>query len=397
MEKALSYIIVTPCAMSKGRTGGIISRLLSQADLELSGAQIITPSENFARDYAASIRKQENKSLNTDAKLLANYIEKNMSPAKGRCFILLIFSGENPWEKLSDICGDLYPEACGLEKASGKTIRDTHADLILDDSEREKVVYFEPAVISPGSRELASEHMALFARHFSNCKNIIQDFSCQDSSCPNHSGIERTLVIIKPDNWKYASIKPGAIIDMLSRTGLRIIGTKVFRFSINEALEFYGPVEQTLMEKLSPVFGKKAKELLEKEFALNLSAETGKMLGDSFGREYARDEFNKIVEFMSGRSAASCPPEETGKPGNAKCMILVYEGANAVQKIRDVLGPTDPLKAPGGTIRREFGSSIMVNTAHASDSKESYEREKDIIKAEENSLFSIIDEYLAGS
>ena len=75
-------------------------------------------------------------------------------------------------------------------------------------------------------------------------------------------------------------------------------------------------------------------------------------------------------------------------------MILVYEGENAVQKIRDVLGPTDPLKAPGGTVRREFGSSVMVNTAHASDSPESYEREKAIVKVNENSLCSILDEYL---
>jgi nucleoside diphosphate kinase len=76
-------------------------------------------------------------------------------------------------------------------------------------------------------------------------------------------------------------------------------------------------------------------------------------------------------------------------------MILIYEGENAIQKIRDVLGPTDPLKAPGGTIRREFGSSMMVNTAHASDSRESCEREKRIVKINENSLVPVIDEYFA--
>jgi nucleoside diphosphate kinase len=75
-------------------------------------------------------------------------------------------------------------------------------------------------------------------------------------------------------------------------------------------------------------------------------------------------------------------------------MILIYEGENAIKKIRDVLGPTDPLKAPEGTVRREFGSSVMVNTAHASDSVESYNREKDIVKTDENSLGSIIKEYL---
>ena len=60
-----------------------------------------------------------------------------------------------------------------------------------------------------------------------------------------------------------------------------------------------------------------------------------------------------------------------------------------------MLGPTDPLKAPGGTIRRELGSNVMVNTAHASDSAENAKREMDIIKIHENSLESIINNYLS--
>ena len=60
-----------------------------------------------------------------------------------------------------------------------------------------------------------------------------------------------------------------------------------------------------------------------------------------------------------------------------------------------MLGPTDPLKAPGGTVRREFGSNVMVNTAHASDSAESVERERKIVKIDENPLSGIIDAYLA--
>ena len=75
-------------------------------------------------------------------------------------------------------------------------------------------------------------------------------------------------------------------------------------------------------------------------------------------------------------------------------MILIYEGESAISKIRDVLGPTDPLQAPEGTVRREFGSNVMVNTAHASDSEESYQREKTIVKTEENSLADIILEQL---
>jgi nucleoside diphosphate kinase len=182
---------------------------------------------------------------------------------------------------------------------------------------------------------------------------------------------------------------------MFSRAGLRIVATKIFRFSLNQALEFYGPVEINLQEKLAPVFGQKAREILEKEFSVPLNQETEKCLSECFGREYAREQFRKIVEFMSGRRPETCPPEEADKPGSVKCMVLIYEGRNSVQKIRDVLGPTDPLKAPVGTVRREFGSSVMINTAHASDSTESCEREKKIVRIDENSMISIIDEYLA--
>ena len=93
MEKALSYVIVTPYSVAKSRTGGVVSRLLSQTDLELVGAQMITPDENFVREYAASIREQEARNLITAGKLLGDYIERTMSPSGGRRhrFLFLIF------------------------------------------------------------------------------------------------------------------------------------------------------------------------------------------------------------------------------------------------------------------------------------------------------------------
>jgi nucleoside diphosphate kinase len=57
-----------------------------------------------------------------------------------------------------------------------------------------------------------------------------------------------------------------------------------------------------------------------------------------------------------------------------------------------VLGPTDPSKAPPGSIRREFGSTIMVNAAHASDSPENARREMGIVNVGENNFRSIIEE-----
>ena len=55
--------------------------------------------------------------------------------------------------------------------------------------------------------------------------------------------------------------------------------------------------------------------------------------------------------------------------------------------------PTDPSKAPPGSIRREFGQNIMVNAAHASDSEESARRELGIVKVGENNFLQVIDEF----
>jgi nucleoside diphosphate kinase len=302
-----------------------------------------------------------------------------------------MFKGENPCRKLSDTCGALFPENRSIESITGETIRDTYADLISDPGDPKKIIYFEPAVLTPRRQELADENLELFVRYLKNSGNIVHNMAY-----PNPSKIEKTLVILKPDNWKYASSKPGAIIDMFSRTGLRIVGIKIHNFTMDEALEFYGPVEANLKDKIGPVMGRKAREILEREFGIPLNDKIEKTLIESFGTEYAREQFHNIIEFMSGRHPEACPQEEAGKSGNVKCMFLVYEGEDAVKKIRDVLGPTDPLKAPGGTVRREFGSNVMVNTAHASDSRQSYEREKEIVKLNKNSLCEIINTYLAG-
>jgi len=69
------------------------------------------------------------------------------------------------------------------------------------------------------------------------------------------------------------------------------------------------------------------------------------------------------------------------------------EGVDAVGKIRDVLGPTDPSKAPPGSIRREFGQTIMVNAAHASDSEENARREMKIIRVGENAFRRVIENF----
>ncbi|MDR2701247.1 MAG: nucleoside-diphosphate kinase [Spirochaetaceae bacterium] len=378
----LSYVLITPYTIAKSRTGGVLARLLSRADLELAGAQMIIPNETFAMNYAQLLRKEN---VKDDLTLLADYVEQNfISGGRPHRILLLLFRGPDACRKLSDICGALYAEHRGIESLTGETIRDTYADLIFDNGDPNKVSYFEPAVLTPRNQRDANRDLALIAHFLKGRENLVANVEY-----PDPSKIEQTLVILKPDNWNYASSKPGTIIDMFSRTGMRIVGIKVHQFTQEEALHFYGPVEAVLKEKLAPVFGGKAAEILEKEFSVTLSDDTKKILTESFGKEYAQSQFRDIIEFMSGERPGS---EKNNKP--VKTLILIYEGEGAVKKIREVLGPTDPLKAPGGTVRREFGSNIMVNTAHASDSTESFEREQAIVKIRENTLQDIIGEFL---
>ena len=67
-------------------------------------------------------------------------------------------------------------------------------------------------------------------------------------------------------------------------------------------------------------------------------------------------------------------------------MVLIFDGVDAVAKIRTILGPTNPAQATGGTVRYDFGTNIMVNASHASDSVESYEREGRIVRVNENKI-----------
>ena len=392
MKDELSYVLVTPYTISKSRTGGVISRLLSRTDLEFVGAQVFSPSDEMAQAYGDSIEKNSGMDDKEISDLLAEYVRTKFisTDSKRRRVMLMLFKGENAAQKLSIIAGALHHRNLGVESITGETIRDTYADLVMDIENPKHVQYFEPAVLTPRTQESAKVNMKIFVDFLKNEQSIVENMTYKDPS-----NIERTLVIIKPDNWKHASSKPGTIIDMFARTGLRIIGCKIQRMSVAQGLDFYGPVEDVLVEKLGPVFGKKGKEVLEEKFDIKLSDESLKMLTNSFGTEYAVDQFNQIIEFMAGTKPSLCPAEELDKPGKVKSMVLIYEGVDAVNKIRDVLGPTDPTKAPGGTIRREFGSNIMVNTAHASDSTDNSKREMGIVRINDNNCCSLMEKHLA--
>ena len=57
------------------------------------------------------------------------------------------------------------------------------------------------------------------------------------------------------------------------------------------------------------------------------------------------------------------------------CLPFVVRGDNAVMRVREIMGATDPAEAKDGTIRKIYADSIDSNIIHGSDSKESAERE----------------------
>ena len=382
MSEELAYILITPYTIQKSRTGGIIARLLSRTDLELVGARMFAPTEEFIEGYASYIREMptNNNKRKKELNLLSSYVRLSFAPHSGkyRRTILLLFKGNNARKKIYNIVGKLRP---GIR--TGETIRDTYSDYILNNDRSMR--YFEPAVIVSSPDGDIKRALKIFLDCIVTQPNIIDK--------PLQSGEnsdKRTLVIIKPDNWCYPSSRPGNIIDMLSKTGLRIVGCKLYCMSVEEALEFYGPVKSVLREKLAPRVGVQSKEILEKELGITLDDSTSNILTESVGYEFADSQFSDIIEFMSGIRPETCPINERSSSGKVKCLILIYQGERAVEKIRKVLGPTDPTKAPGGTIRRDFGTNVMVNTAHASDSFENAKREMRIVKIEKNTIEEII-------
>ena len=88
--------------------------------------------------------------------------------------------------------------------------------------------------------------------------------------------------------------------------------------------------------------------------AARLIALSDELLREHYAHIADRPFFPEIVEFMSSRPV----------------LALVLEGENAVQVIRDLLGPTDSTQAPAGTIRGAMGTTSMENICHASDSVE---------------------------
>ncbi len=125
---------------------------------------------------------------------------------------------------------------------------------------------------------------------------------------------ERTLSIIKPNAVVDNHI--GNIVTRFEKEGLRIAGMKLVRLSKEKAEGFY------IEHRERPFFG-------------------------------------SLVGFMT----------------SAPVVLMVLEGANAVEKNRQIMGATNPAEAKEGTLRKLYAKSIEANAVHGSDSSTSAERE----------------------
>lgn len=121
--------------------------------------------------------------------------------------------------------------------------------------------------------------------------------------------LEKTLIILKPDCM--AQKKAGLVLSRCEAAGLEIAACKLAR--------------------LSP-----------------------EKLRDHYAHIAAKPFYPEVEAFM-----ASTP-----------VIIAVLSGPNAIQRVRNLLGPTDSQAAPAGTIRGDHGTDKMRNIAHASDSAE---------------------------
>lgn len=95
---------------------------------------------------------------------------------------------------------------------------------------------------------------------------------------------------------------------------------------------------------------------------------TPALLREHYAHVASKPFYPEIEAFMSSRPV----------------IMMALEGDNIVQKVRDLLGPTDSRKAAKGTIRGDFGTEMMKNVVHASDSDENAKLElARFFKAEE--------------
>ncbi|MGI8965293.1 MAG: nucleoside-diphosphate kinase, partial [Limisphaerales bacterium] len=301
MPQQLAYVIITPYSLHKSRTGGIFARLITRTGLELVGARLFAPSQELVRQYSEVIISANDPQDRQIQELIRQYILKNLAPdpktQQGRRVMMLLFRGEDAVRKIRSVIGNI-----SADRRGGETIRDTYGDLVLD--EHGEVRYFEPAVLAAPNIEEAEVKLKLWAKYSERDGGMLKNtIAYQPGEKPQH-----TLVLIKPDNFRFPTGRPGNVIDFFSRTGLYIVCINVLQMSVAQASEFYGPVREVLRTKLKDMVSARAKSVLEKEFHFKIPEAEEKELGDILGPVFGDNQFDNIVKFMSGRSPSECDP-----------------------------------------------------------------------------------------
>src|SRR4029078_762417 len=211
----LAYAIVTPYSMRKSRTGGIVGRLISRTGLDLVGGRMFAPGKKLTKRYADTIVTETDTSHRATQQLIREYVLKNFTGEKNgqhARLLFLIVLGPDAVEKIHEVVGHILHE-----RTSGETIRDTYGDYITDDSEN--VIYFEPGVVTEFEPRTAERDSKLWAE-FSDSDGGIVDHAVPS---PPGSQIEKTLVLIKPDNFRFPNLRPGGVIEVISCTRICVI------------------------------------------------------------------------------------------------------------------------------------------------------------------------------
>ena len=119
---------------------------------------------------------------------------------------------------------------------------------------------------------------------------------------------------------------------------------------IEQTLSIIKPdaVERNLENKIKFFFGKKGLKIIK-----NKKVKISKEEANEFYKVHQTKPFyNDLCNYLS----------------SGPIFVMVLEGENAIEKNRELMGATDPLKAEEGTLRKMYGISISKNSVHGSDS-----------------------------
>src|SRR5882724_11387536 len=195
MSQELAYVIITPYTLYKSRTGGILARLITRTGMELVGARMFAPSNDLVQQYSEAVVSANDPQDRRIQELIRDYILQNLAPdpktKRRRRVMVMLFQGEDAVRKVRSVVGNI-----SADRRGGETIRDTYGDLILD--EHGQVRYFEPAVLAAPNVEEVQWKLKLWSRFSDTDGGLLENTILY----PPNEKPERTLVLIKPDNFR---------------------------------------------------------------------------------------------------------------------------------------------------------------------------------------------------